>query len=192
MRKIVAVVQGHFIVEWFGSCPAATCASWSRRWRRSADMDIHYSIDMECDTSDGAGSITTPTGTIACFGLDPAHASGNGPSAETLLLAAISTSYTVTLSHVLRASSLPRTRLSVEADGVIGSCHGRPQFTRVKVSPTIRGADVLRRDAYEKAALAARDDCPIGRSIRGNVAYIVGDVALVRSGTRQTAAVLSR
>jgi organic hydroperoxide reductase OsmC/OhrA len=51
----------------------------------------------------------------------------------------------------------------------------------VKVNPTIRGADLLRRGAYEKAAIIARDDCPIGRSIRGNVAYTVGDVVLLRS-----------
>jgi organic hydroperoxide reductase OsmC/OhrA len=155
-------------------------------------MDIHYSIDLEWDMSDGAKSMTTPAGTIACFGPGPTHAGGKGPSAEALLLAAISTSYTVTLSHVLRASSLPRTRVSVKADGVIASCRGRLQFTRVKVSPTIGGADVLRRQAYEKAAVAARDGCPIGRSIRGNVAYVVGDVALVRSGTQQTEAVLLR
>jgi organic hydroperoxide reductase OsmC/OhrA len=146
-------------------------------------MNIHYSIDLECDTSDGAQGITAPAEAIACFAPGPAHARGKRPSAETLLLAAISTSYTVTLSHVLRASGLPGTRVSVKADGVVASCHGRPQFTCVKVSPTVCGADALRREAYGKAAVAARDDCPIGRSVRGNVAYVVGDVALVPSGT---------
>jgi len=32
------------------------------------------------------------------------------------------------------------------------------------VNPTIRGADIFRRDAYERAAIAARDDCVVGRS----------------------------
>ena len=40
--------------------------------------------------------------------------------------------------------------------------------------PTIRGADVPRREAYKKSANAARDECLIGRSIRGNVAFVNG------------------
>jgi organic hydroperoxide reductase OsmC/OhrA len=144
-------------------------------------MEVHYSIELHWNTSEGAGSITTPGGTLAYSGMGLTDAGCNGPSPETLLIAAISTSYSVTLSNVLREACLPRSRVSVRADGVAVNSHGGPKFTRVRVSPTIRGADVLRRDAYEKAATIARDDCPIGRSIRGNVAYIVGDVMLLRS-----------
>jgi hypothetical protein len=52
------------------------------------------------------------------------------------------------------------------------------QFARVTINPTICGADALRRDAYEKAAIAARDGCMIGRSRRGNIAVVVGGVSL--------------
>jgi organic hydroperoxide reductase OsmC/OhrA len=144
-------------------------------------MEVHYNIELHCDTSDGADSVTTPEGTVICPGPGLADAGRNGPSPETLLIAAVSTSYSITLSHVLREACLPRSRVSVRADGVAVSSHGGSRFTRVRVNPTIRGADVRRRDAYEKAATIARDDCPIGRSIRGNVAYIVGDVVLLRS-----------
>lgn len=141
---------------------------------------MDYSVDLEWNTSDGAGSIKMPAGTIAYADSGAADAGGRDPSPKTLLIAAITTSYTITLSNVLRESCLPQTRIAVRADGAIATCHGRPQFTRVKVSPTIYGADPVRRDAYEKAAITARDICPIGWSIRGNVAYIVGDVALLQ------------
>ncbi len=143
-------------------------------------MEVHYNIELHCNTSDGADSVTTSEGRVIHPELGSADAGRNGPSPETLLMAAISTSYSITLSSVLREACLPRSRVSVRADGVTVGSHGRPKFTRVRVSPTIRGADVLRRGAYEKAATVARDDCPIGCSIRGNVAYIVGDVVLLR------------
>ena len=95
-----------------------------------------------------------------------------------MLIAALSSCYSITLANVLEAASLPQEHISVHADGVIVRHLGEVEFARVTVSPTIRGADVLRRDAYKKAAVAARDDCLIGRSIRGNVAYIVGAISL--------------
>jgi organic hydroperoxide reductase OsmC/OhrA len=82
------------------------------------------------------------------------------------------------LSNVLRAACLPSTRISVRAEGVISSDSGKARFTRVTVHPTIRGADIPRQEAYRVAATTARDACLIGRSIRGNVAYIVGDICL--------------
>jgi peroxiredoxin-like protein len=144
-------------------------------------MDIHRSADLEWSSSDNAGSITTPAGNMAYSVLDLTGSGRGRPNPETLLIAAVSSCYSITLSNVLRAASLPQSRVSVRADGVIVNDSGKAQFARVTVNPTIRGADVRRRGAYEKAAIAARDDCLIGRSIRGNVAYVVGDVSLLRS-----------
>ncbi len=134
-------------------------------------MELHYGIDLDCDCTDRATSAK-----LGFAGCD-----GNDPKPEMLLIAAISSSYGIALSNSLRAARLPLTRVSIRADGVVASTVGRTQFTRVTVLPTIRGADVLQRDAYERAATAARDDCLVGRSIRGNVAYVVGEVALLRS-----------
>jgi hypothetical protein len=66
----------------------------------------------------------------------------------------------------------------VRGSGIILSNCGKARFARVIVSPTIQGADLLRRAAYENAATAARDDCLVGRSVRGNVAYVIGEVVL--------------
>ena len=143
-------------------------------------MEIHCSVDLEWNTSESAGRIKMPAGTIAYADSEPADPRRRDPSPETLLVAAISSSYTITLSNLLQESRLPRTRIAVRADGAIAGGHERPQFTRLRVSLTIHGADVLRRDAYEKAAVTARDECPIGWSIRGNVVYVVGEVTLLR------------
>ena len=94
------------------------------------------------------------------------------------MIAAIASSYRTTLSNLLRGGSLPSTRVSVRADGVIANDHGKARFTRVTLHPTIHGADVPRREAYKKAATTARDECLIGRAVRGNVSYVVGDVSL--------------
>ncbi len=144
-------------------------------------MDIHYNIDLEWHSTDNVGSITTPTGNLPYARLGETDRRREAPGPETLLIAAISSCYSIILSDTLRAASLPQSGIAVRAEGVIASERGRTQFARVTVNPIIRGADTLRRNAYEKAAVAARDECLIGRSIRGNVAYVVGDVVL-RSG----------
>lgn len=140
-------------------------------------MDIHCGIDLEWCSSENAWRIAMPAGNVPYSAL-VWNQGGLGPNPEVMLIAAISSSYSIALANFLEAAGLPQNRISVHADGVIISDCGRVQFTRVTVSPTISGADVFRREAYQRAAIAARDDCLIGRSIRGNVAYVVGDVAL--------------
>jgi organic hydroperoxide reductase OsmC/OhrA len=141
-------------------------------------LDIHCGVDLEWSSANNVGSIVTPTGNVPYSALGRTQGREQ-PSPEVLLIAALSSCYSITLANVLEAASLPQEHISVHADGVIVRHLGELQVTRVTVSPTIQGADVLRRDAYKKAAVAARDDCLIGRSIRGNVAYIVGVISLL-------------
>lgn len=143
-------------------------------------MDVYDNIQLEWHSSDNAGRITAATGNLSYSGLGQTDGLDNGLCPEDMLIAAISSSYSIMLADALRAASLPQSSISVRAEGVIASELGRARFSRVTVNPVIRGADILRRDAYEKMAIAARDDCLIGRSIRGNVAYVVGEVVLSR------------
>jgi organic hydroperoxide reductase OsmC/OhrA len=55
---------------------------------------------------------------------------------------------------------------------------GAERFTTVTVRPSVQSADPAQRQAYEKAAIAARNNCFIDRSIRGNIAYVVGGLCL--------------
>ena len=158
----------------------ARLASANIMQKDERDLEIHCGVDLEWCSSENAGRIAMPAGNVPYSAL-VWNQGALGPNPEVLLIAAISSCYSITLANFLEAAGLPQNRISVHTDGVIVNDFGRVQFTRVTVSPTISGADVLRREAYQKAAVAARDDCLIGRSIRGNVAYVVGDVVLPQS-----------
>jgi organic hydroperoxide reductase OsmC/OhrA len=143
-------------------------------------VDIHCGIDLEWYSSNNVGNIVTPAGNVPCSARGRRQC-GEGPSPEILLMAAISSSYSIALSDVLQAAALPQSHISVHADGTIVRDLGRERVARVTVNPTIHGADACRRESYRQAAIAARDGCLIGRSIRGSTAYVVGDVALPQS-----------
>ena len=143
-------------------------------------LDVNCQVDVEWCSANNVGNIVTPAGDMLCSAFGRMER-GEGPSPEILLISAVSSSYGIALSNALQAVSLPQKHISVHADGDIVRTLGRGRLARVTVNATIHGADVLRRDAYQKAAIAARDDCLVGRSIRGNVAYVVGDVSLPQS-----------
>lgn len=106
-------------------------------------------------------------------------ATEGGTSSGKLLVAAIASSFGSALAEMLRAAGLPYSLLDVHAEGLLASGVCAPTFTTITVSPSMRGADASRRQAYEQAATSARNHCNIGRSIRGNVAYVVGAVCLI-------------
>jgi organic hydroperoxide reductase OsmC/OhrA len=141
-------------------------------------MDVQCSIDAEWNSNESLGNVILGSKSVGYRTLRAADRDRNGLTPEALLIAAVSTSYIIALSDIVRAASLPQTRISVRGSGTIVTSCGAAQFDRVMLSPTIQGADLSRRDAYEKAATAARDDCLIGRSMRGNVAYVIGKVLL--------------
>lgn len=103
----------------------------------------------------------------------------SGTSSGKLLVAAIASSFGFALATILRATGLPCSLLDVHTEGLLESDACAARITTITVSPTVRGADASRREAYEQAAVSARNHCNIGRSIRGNVAYVIGAVCLI-------------
>lgn len=142
---------------------------------------LRFGVNLVWRSDQRAGEITvgearTPVSEPRVMG-----GTGAGMSPEDLFVAAAASSYSVTLADMLRATGLPQSSLAIHAEGLVASDPGAVKFTSVTVHPTIHGADAAQRQAYEKAAIAARNHCFIGRSIRGNIAYIVGEVALVEA-----------
>lgn len=139
---------------------------------------LQFDVDLEWRADQRFGEITAGEAR-ACVS-EPRVLGGTGTSMspEDLFVAATASSYCVTLAEMLRAVGLPQSSLSIHAEGLVASDAVAERFTTVIVRPTIQGADVARRDAYAKAAIAARNNCFIGRSIRGNIAYVVGEVGL--------------
>jgi organic hydroperoxide reductase OsmC/OhrA len=144
-------------------------------------MESHCGIDVDWSPAGNAGAITTRSDSVPFTEFCPTKTAMGELTPEALLLAAMASCYGITFANLLRGAALPGRRDSVRADGVIANEHGTARFTRVIVRPLIRGADIARRHAYNQAAVAAREDCLIGRSIRGNVAFVVGDVSLMES-----------
>ncbi len=140
---------------------------------------LQFDVDLEWRADQRFGEITV--GETRSFISEPRVMGGTGAgmSPEDFFVAAAASSYSVTLAETLRAIGLPQTSLAIHAEGLVTSDAGSERFTTVTVRPTIQGADIAQRQAYEKAAIAARNNCFIGRSIRGNIAYIVGGVSLV-------------
>ena len=138
---------------------------------------LQFDVDLEWRADQRFGEITAGE-THACVS-EPRvmGGAGTGMSPEDLFVAA-KASYCVTLAEMLRAIGLPQTSLAIHAEGLVTSDAGSERFTTVTVRPTIQGADIAQRQAYEKAAIAARNNCFIGRSIRGNIAYVVGELCL--------------
>lgn len=75
---------------------------------------------------------------------------------------------------------LPARRIHVRAEGVVTGYPLQTKFSRLIVHPTIFGGDGTKESDYEKAAIAARDNCFIGKTISGNMDYEVGKVQIVK------------
>jgi organic hydroperoxide reductase OsmC/OhrA len=136
------------------------------------------SIDLEWQGFDGAETVATSAGSLPDFVVRQLSPGATTPGPEALLLAAIASSYGIALANLLDAAALPRGRTAVRVSGTITGDHGKARFTRMVVTPNIRGADLRRQEEYRRAANTARDECIIGRSVRGSVALVVGDVTL--------------
>ncbi len=141
-------------------------------------MENTCCIDLEWQVSDGAGTITAPAETLPDFVARQIAPGATMPGPETLLVAAIASSYGIALANLLDAAALPRGGIVVRAAGTVVMGYGKARFTRMLVTPNIRGADLARQEEYRKVANTARDECVIGRSVRGNVAFVVGDASL--------------
>ncbi len=139
-----------------------------------------FGVDLEWRSDQTAGEIRV--GEARTPVSEPRLMGGTkvGMSPEDLFVAAAASSYGATLADMLRTARLPQSSLAIHAEG-LASDPGAMRFTTITMRTTIHGADAAQRQAYEKAAIAARNHCFIGRSIRGNIAYVVGEVALVES-----------
>jgi peroxiredoxin-like protein len=138
---------------------------------------LQFDVDLEWPANQKFGEITVGEART-CVSKPRVVGTGAGMSLEDLFVAAAASSCSVTLAEMLRAVGLPQSLLAVHAEGLLASDAGAERFTTVTVRPSVQGADPAQRQAYEKAAIAARNNCFIDRSIRGNIAYVVGGLCL--------------
>jgi peroxiredoxin-like protein len=140
---------------------------------------LQFDVDLQWPADQEFGEITVREARACVSEPRVMGGAGVGMSPEDLFVAAAVSSYSFILAEMLRAVGLPQTLLAIHAEGLLANGCGAERFRTVTVRPTIQGADTAQHQAYEKAAIAARNNCFIGRSIRGNIAYVVGEVSLV-------------
>lgn len=140
---------------------------------------LQFDVDLEWRVNQRAGEITVGEARSPVSQPRVMGGTGVGMSPEELFVAAAVSSYGAMLAEMLRAAELPQSSLAIHAEGLVASDPGAVKFTSVTVCPIVRGADTAQHQVYRKAAIAARNHCFIGRSIRGNIAYIVGAVSLI-------------
>lgn len=104
---------------------------------------------------------------------------GVGSSPEELLTSAVCACFTSTLFALLPKAHLPASKLTVAAKGKVTEFPGeRARFAEICVSPTVHDGEIGRLEEYAALACKARDCCFIGRTLRGNVSYVVGQVSV--------------
>ncbi|WP_262030127.1 OsmC family protein [Microvirga sp. Mcv34] len=103
---------------------------------------------------------------------------GQGVNPETLLLSAVGSCYSITLSRILKNAGLPFSRIHVTAEGSVSGFPRETRFTTILVHPEIREADGSRAEEYAQAAQRARERSVIGGVVRDSLDYRVGEVRL--------------
>ncbi len=144
--------------------------------------DLHYEVQAQWSGTgrQGSGSMIIGEQTFEYSAPADMGGQGIGYSPEDLLISAVTSCYSGTLFGVLVRQKLTVKRIGVRAEGHITGYPTETKFARLVVHPTIYGGDEALSAAYTEAAAAARDRCFIGKTIAGNVAYVVGEVKVVR------------
>ena len=140
--------------------------------------DLRFQIELRWSGTgrDGAGEILTDDLTLELSAPQTMGGRGVGTNPEELLVSAVSSCYTATLSAALDRAKLPVDSLAVDASGTVTGLPGPARFAGIVVRPTILGGDLTRQPEYEAAARLAHDRCFIGRALAPEVSYEVGSV----------------
>ena len=105
----------------------------------------------------------------------PANLAGAGgarTNPEELLLSAVASCYSITLSLIAEKRRLPLTKVDVTASGQVERmANGGLKFISITLRPTLllAGADEAQQSAALQAANRAEQHCVISNAIRGNV-----------------------
>lgn len=122
--------------------------------------------------TEGRGETTTKSGTLSAVEVTwprRVERTEDTTSPEELLAAAHSACYCMGLSHGLGEAGTPPEQL--EAAVVVSFVPGEGvKSSAITVSGRVPGID---KAAFEEAAQAAADDCPISGALRGNVEITV-------------------
>lgn len=108
--------------------------------------------------------------------------SGVGTNPEGLLTSAVGSCYTATLAAILESRQLHATSIEIQVNTIVSDHPGpNARVAAITVNPTFTDAEPGREDDYERAAMAARQRCFIGRQLAAHVSYRVGEVGFAEA-----------
>lgn len=143
------------------------------------DLSFGVTLGWHGQPADGEGVCIIGTKRLSYSAPAEMGGLGYGANPETLLLSAVGSCYSITLSRILKNADLPFSRIHVTADGSVVGFPREMRFTTISVHPEIRDADRNRAEEYAQAAQRARDRCFIGSVVRDSLDYRVGEVKLI-------------
>ena len=128
----------------------------------------------------GTGVLTTGEQEMVFSAPGSMGGGGGGTSPEELLVSAVASCYSGTLFHLLARDGLPAEQVKVRATGTVSDYpSARARFSQIVVHPTIRGGEPGREREYTACARTAREHCFIGKALRGDIRYEVGEVSVM-------------
>jgi osmotically inducible protein OsmC len=134
----------------------------------------HAEVTWSGSLLDGSGRIAS-TGSGAISDLEVTWASrseeseGGRTSPEELIAAAHAACFCMALSHGLAQADTPPAKLDVTATSTFVPGTGITEM-RLDVTGTVDGID---EQAFQEAARAAADNCPVSMALKGNVEIVL-------------------
>jgi len=93
-----------------------------------------------------------------------------GTNPEELIAAAHASCLSMALSAGLEKAGTPATRIETEAVATLDTVAGSPRITQMAL--TVKGAvPGIDQAAFQKAAEAAKEGCPVSNALKGNVRF---------------------
>lgn len=131
----------------------------------------HASAVWEGKLKDGKGSFKAGSGAFnGPYTFATRFEGKKGTNPEELIAAAHAACLSMALSAGLEKAGTPATRIETRAACSLETVDGAPKITRMEL--TVRGkVPGIDQAAFQKAAEGAKENCPVSKALKGNVAF---------------------
>jgi osmotically inducible protein OsmC len=121
----------------------------------------------------GKGTFDSASGTLkGPYSFATRFEGAKGATPEEMIAAAHASCLSMALSADLEKAGTPPTRVETRAACVFEIVNGKPTVVRMELD--VRGkVQGLDQAAFQKAAEGAKENCPISRALKGNVAFVL-------------------
>jgi len=120
---------------------------------------------------EGKGTMSVESGVLrdANYTFATRFESAKGTNPEELIAAAHAGCFSMALSAELERSGKPATRIATKASATMETVGGKPTISKIRLE--VRGKVAgLDQAGFQKAAEGAKENCPVSRALKGNVA----------------------